>query len=87
MDKIIKNIFLAIFFSFPFTIISTAQSNTNLKYFTNLIKRIAPQHAGKFAAQIIPAENGDDVFELDCRKGKIILKGNNNNSLAVAFNH
>lgn len=51
-----------------------------------LIQRVVPKQAAQFAVQIIPAENGRDVFELESRAGKIVLRGNNPVSVASALN-
>ncbi len=52
-----------------------------------LIARVLPQHAGQFICEIIPQENGKDVFEVESKDGNIILRGNNGVSIASALNH
>jgi len=52
----------------------------------DLIERILPGRSGGFALETIPADQGRDVFEIESRAGKIILRGNNGVSLASAFN-
>ncbi|MFZ5518580.1 MAG: alpha-N-acetylglucosaminidase [Candidatus Zhuqueibacterota bacterium] len=52
----------------------------------SLIARILPGQSNQFVIEVIPAEQGHDVFELAGENGKIILRGNSANSLAVALN-
>lgn len=52
----------------------------------DLVGRVLPDHAAAFTCEVIPQEGGGDVFEVEARDGKIILRGNNGVSLAVAFN-
>src|ERR1051325_4868090 len=52
-----------------------------------LIRRVLPSHEKQFVCELIPAENGRNVFEYESRfDRKIILRGNNGVSLAVGFN-
>ena len=51
-----------------------------------LIARVLPDHAAAFVCELIPAAEGNDVFEIEARAGKIVLRGNNGVSLAMAFN-
>jgi alpha-N-acetylglucosaminidase len=51
-----------------------------------LIERIVPVHSAAFVIESIPAENGHDVFEIESRDGKIVLRGNNGIAQASAFN-
>src|SRR5947207_8153470 len=54
-----------------------------------LSKRIVPERAAQFVAEIIPA-TGDpgapDVFEIEGRDGKVVLRGNTPVSIAAALN-
>jgi alpha-N-acetylglucosaminidase len=52
-----------------------------------LIERIAPGRADEFVVETIPAADGKDVFELESKDGRIVLRGNNGVSIASAFNH
>ncbi|RYF77328.1 MAG: hypothetical protein EON98_16515, partial [Chitinophagaceae bacterium] len=54
---------------------------------SGLIKRILPQHASFFQTSFIPKDNGQDVFEIESKAGKIILRGNNGVSIASALHH
>ena len=50
-----------------------------------LVERILPGHAGDFVMETIPADHGQDVFEIDGRDGKTVLRGNSPLSVAVAL--
>ena len=52
-----------------------------------LIERVAPAHADRFVCEIIAPQGGRDVFEVEAKNGRIVLRGNNGVSLAMAFNH
>ena len=51
-----------------------------------LIHRILPKQAKQFIIQTTPSDNGQDVFEIESRNGKILLSGNNPVSIASALN-
>lgn len=51
-----------------------------------LVQRILPKHANQFIVQTIPSDNGRDVFEIESRDGKIMLRGDNPVSTASALN-
>ncbi|WP_081162691.1 alpha-N-acetylglucosaminidase [Niastella populi] len=67
----------------PFTI--AAQLNTQAS--KALIQRVLPKHATRFIVEAIAAENGKDIFEVESRAGKIVLRGNNGLSVASALYH
>ncbi|HEV2320442.1 MAG TPA: alpha-N-acetylglucosaminidase [Verrucomicrobiae bacterium] len=50
-----------------------------------LIARVVPEAARHFVVEIIPADNGNDVFEVESRGDKIVLRGNNAVSIASAL--
>jgi len=52
-----------------------------------LIRRIVPVHSSRFEIAFIPKENDKDVFELESKNGKIILRGNNGISIASSLNY
>jgi alpha-N-acetylglucosaminidase len=74
---------LLIMATMPFTI--AAQLNTQAS--KALIQRILPKHATHFIVETIAAENGKDIFEVESRAGKIVLRGNNGLSVASALYH
>lgn len=51
-----------------------------------LITRLLPQQGNAFVLEIIPRDPAGDVFELESRGGKVVLRGNNGVSLASALN-
>ena len=51
-----------------------------------LIARVLPSHASQFTCETIASAEGRDVFEFDAQDGRIVLRGNNGVSLAMAFN-
>ena len=73
-------------FLFAFGYINTAHSEWNQTAINEFIVRIVADKAPNFIAQQIPSEQGKDVFELESRNGKIILRGNNGVSVASALN-
>jgi alpha-N-acetylglucosaminidase len=50
-----------------------------------LVSRVTPGWADRIIFESIPSDK--DVFTLDWVNGKLVIGGNNNNSLAVGFNH
>jgi alpha-N-acetylglucosaminidase len=52
----------------------------------DLIARIVPAQAKNFVVETIPADNGADVFEIESRDGKIVLRGNSPLSVTVGLN-
>lgn len=75
--------FLIMIMLLPFTI--AAQLNTQAS--KALIQRVVPKHANHFIVESIAAENGKDIFEVESRAGKIVLRGNNGLSVASALYH
>ena len=51
-----------------------------------LVQRILPGRGGEFVLETIPAAAGQDVFEIEGREGKIVLRGNSPLSVAVGLN-
>ena len=51
-----------------------------------LIQRLLPGHASNFTVEFIPADHGQDVFEIESQEGRIVLRGNNGVSVASALN-
>lgn len=51
-----------------------------------LIERITPGYAGQFKLEIIEPDNGQDVYEVDRKDDRVVLRGNNPVALASAFN-
>src|SRR5205814_3493552 len=51
-----------------------------------LIARLLPKQADQFIVEVIPAENGFALFEIESRDGRIVLRGNNGVAVASALN-
>lgn len=51
-----------------------------------LIDRITPGYARQYRLELIEPEDGYDVYEVDCKGNKVVLRGNNAVALATAFN-
>jgi alpha-N-acetylglucosaminidase len=60
-----------------------AQLNVQSSY--DLIGRIIPREAAKFSVEPMSFENGKDVFEIESRNNKIILRGNSGVAIASAL--
>lgn len=54
---------------------------------TALIKRVVKDKAAEFEIEYIYQDNGKDVFELESKNDKIVLRGNNGISIASALNY
>lgn len=52
-----------------------------------MVQRLFPQHAASFKFIVEPDSTGVDHFAIESVDGKIVITGNNNNSLAVGLNH
>lgn len=52
-----------------------------------LVGRIMGDRASEFVVEVIPSENGKNVFEVESVDGKIVLRGDNGVSIASALNH
>ena len=77
-----RNILVAVLVG---VLLHTAQAGTDTAV-PGLIQRILPRQAQFFVVETTPAENGRDVFEIEGRAGKIVLRGNNGVAQAAAFN-
>ncbi len=51
-----------------------------------LLIRLLPRHADRFVFEAIPPEHGRDVFEIETRDGKTIIRGNTGVSMATGLN-
>lgn len=52
-----------------------------------MAQRLFPEHAESFKFIITPDSTDTDNFTIESIDGKIVISGNNNNSLAVGLNH
>ena len=53
----------------------------------SLLKRIAPTYSNSITFKQIASENDNDIFSLESKGKKLIISGNNSNSMAVGLNH
>jgi Alpha-N-acetylglucosaminidase (NAGLU). len=51
-----------------------------------LVNRVVPQHSKSIILEKLPSDSSD-CFEIESRGKKIIIRGNNANSMAVGLNH
>jgi alpha-N-acetylglucosaminidase len=51
-----------------------------------LLERLLPGRSQQFAFQTIPPQGGHDVFELESRDGKLVVRGNSALSMAFGLN-
>ncbi len=51
-----------------------------------LLERLLPGRSQQFAFQTIPQQGGHDVFELESRDGKVVVRGNSALSMAFGLN-
>ena len=53
---------------------------------SKLVERLFPGRSQQFVFQTIPPQAGQDVFELESRDGKVVIRGNSALSMAVGLN-
>ena len=51
-----------------------------------LVQRLLPKHADQFVFEVIPPVSGRDVFEIESRQGRIVIRGNSGISMATGLN-
>lgn len=78
--------FLVIIFSALLAGRAPAQNEPGTKPVYDLIGRVLPRQAHLFEVAFIPQQQGKDVFEVESRDKKIILRGSNGVSVASALN-
>ncbi len=82
----------------PFLIFTSLQALFGLRCFadsgnqaataaTALARRIVPSMAGNIVFVQSLQGSGKDFFELESKNGKVVITGNNSNSMAVGLNH
>jgi alpha-N-acetylglucosaminidase len=70
-----------------FLISAHASAQVDKKSIIDLIERVIPGRSTAFVIEEIPKEKGKDVFEVDGKLDKIVLRGNNGLSVASALNY
>ena len=81
ITRILLTLFLWVSTVLPIT------ANKNEKAATNLAKRIIPEVADKIRFEQLSENEKKDFFELESLEGKIVVRGNSANSMAVGLNH
>jgi alpha-N-acetylglucosaminidase len=64
---------------------TTANAQFNISASKTLLQRIVPSHTSQFAIEQLKSNNGKDIFEIESRNNKIILRGNNGVAIASAL--
>lgn len=67
-------------------VIEEKVDDQGLKATKELLKRVLPNHYNQIDIDFINADNGNDVFELENKNGKVVLRGNNPVSIGSALN-
>lgn len=52
-----------------------------------LFDRILGEKSGQFIIEMISSDQGVDLFEVESLNNKVVIRGNNSNSIAVGLNH
>lgn len=63
--------------------VSMCEANDAAK---SLLRRLLPEQADRFVFETIAADNGRDVFEIESRDGKVVIRGNNGVAMAMGLN-
>jgi alpha-N-acetylglucosaminidase len=79
------NAWAALAASIPLFLLACSTARADAPAALALIARVLPAHTADFTCETIPQDNGRDVFEVDARDGKVVLRGNDGVSQAMAF--
>lgn len=82
MKKIISRFCLLLSFS---VLSSIANAQQSLTASIALLQRIVPHHASQFHIGSLSSNDGKDVFEIESKNQKIVLRGNNGIAIASAL--
>jgi alpha-N-acetylglucosaminidase len=74
-------------FLFLLVINNHSFSQINKEAVSAFLQRIVKDKAPLFSVEYINPQNGKDVFEIESKKNKILLRGNNGISIASALNY
>ena len=58
----------------------------SIKHMDSMAKRIFADRASSFVFEVIPSSKGEDVFEIESRQKKIVIRGNNGIAMARGLN-
>ncbi|MBN2316124.1 MAG: family 20 glycosylhydrolase, partial [Sedimentisphaerales bacterium] len=53
---------------------------------SRLLERLLPGYVDRFIFEVIPPEQGQDVFEIETKDDKVIIRGNNGVAMAMGLN-
>jgi len=65
--------------------VTTASAQLNIAASKALLQRIVPDHAMQFSIESLSQQNSKDVFEIESRNNKIVLRGNDGVAVASAL--
>jgi alpha-N-acetylglucosaminidase len=82
MKRMIKYFFTTVVFVFA---VITVAAQLNIAASKELLQRTLPNHAVQFIIESLPQQNNKDVFEIESRNSKIVLRGNNGVAIASAL--
>ena len=66
-------------------IIITANAQLNIEASKTLLQRVVPNYAKQFLIESLTQQNDKDVFEIESRNKKIVLRGNDGVAIASAL--
>src|SRR5699024_12172194 len=81
-EKTILPVFILLFIS-----VSPGYSQLNTEATEALLKRVVPEHHNKFEVEHTPQKDDADVFEIESKSDKIILRGSNGVSIDYAIHY
>ncbi len=86
MKRTCKTLFLLLLCSG--TLSQGRETDSSIEAARGLLERLLPtyEHRDAFGFETVPQENGKDVFEIETRNGKVIIRGNNAVSMATGLN-
>jgi len=65
---------------------TSAQAATPEETARGVVERLLPEAAGQFVLESIPAADGRDVFEIESRDGKIVVRGSSGVAISSGVN-
>ena len=82
MKRSIYLLFVLLFLS-----LSAGAKEKDVAVVQALVQRLIPSYADNFQFRKVKAVDGKDRFRLESDRGKIVISGNNANSMAMGLNH
>ncbi len=87
--KMIKSVFGLVFIAYATSCFAkepqVLTSDSSVEAAAALVQRVLSSHADQFVVEIIPMAGDRDVFEIESKDGKVVLRGNNGVSVASAL--